>query len=106
MTTTKRTYLKDEVRRDQILTAAIDMALSTGYNSLTRDGIAKQAGVASGQVNHKFNTMTQLRRNVMRAAVSRELLPIIASGLAMGDVHAQKAPQWLQEKAVLSTIKK
>ena len=105
MTDQKRVYLKKDVRRDQILTAAIAMSLDVGFSKITRDGIAERAGVAMGQVNHIFNTMVQLRRAVMRAAVNRELLPIIAQGLALGDKHAQAASEPLKQKALASLIK-
>lgn len=106
MTEQLRTRLKPEVRREQILAAALRVAMDTGYNSLTRDGVAAAAGVATGQVNHIFNTMTQLRRAVMRAAVNREIKPIIAQGLAIGDSEAHKAPEWLQRAALDSLVKK
>ncbi|MGL4894253.1 MAG: TetR family transcriptional regulator [Shewanella sp.] len=100
----QRTRMKPEVRREQILAAAIVVANEQGYNALTRDGVAKAAGVATGQVNHIFNTMAQLRRAVMRAAVHRELLPIVAQGLAQGDKDAHAAPDWLKRKALDSLI--
>lgn len=106
MTEQLRTRLKPEVRREQILAAALHIASTTGFNSLTRDGVAEQAGVATGQVNHIFNTMNQLRRAVMRAAVHREIKPIIAQGLAAGDSEAHKAPEWLQRAALDSLVKK
>ncbi len=104
MTEKKRVYLKKEARRDQILAAAINMSLDVGFNSLTRDGVAERAGVAMGQINHIFSTMTKLRNAVMRSAISRELLPIIATGLALGDKNAHAAPEWLKQKAATSLI--
>ena len=95
-----RQRLKPEVRRDQILNAAIHVATVDGFDNMTRDKIALQADVATGLVNHAFNTMTQLRRAVMRAAVNRELLSIIACGLASGDSVAHDAPEWLKRKAI------
>lgn len=100
----QRTRMKPEARRDQILAAALTIATEQGYNALTRDGVANAAGVATGQVNHIFNTMAQLRRAVMRAAVHRELLPIVAQGLAQGDKDAHAAPDWLKRKALDSLI--
>jgi len=96
----QRTRMKPEVRREQILAAALTIANEQGYNALTRDGVAQVAGVATGQVNHIFNTMTQLRRAVMRAAVHRELRPIIAQGLAQGDKEAHGAPEWLKRESL------
>ncbi len=105
MTTEKREHRKKGARRDDLLAASIAIALETGFNSLTRDGIADRAGVSAGQVNHTFNTMVQLRRAVMRAAVSRELLPIVAQGVAMGDKVACNAPEELQQRALQSLVK-
>ena len=96
----QRTRMKPEARRDQILATALTIATEQGYNSLTRDGVANAAGVATGQVNHIFNTMTQLRRAVMRAAVHRELRPIIAQGLAQGDKEAHAAPEGLKRESL------
>lgn len=101
-----RTRLKPEVRRDQILTAAIEVAKRDGFANITRDAVATHAGVSNGQVNHMFNTMTQLRRAVMRAAVHREILPIVAAGLAGGDSEAHKAPEWLKRNALDTLLTK
>jgi AcrR family transcriptional regulator len=96
----KRERMNPSVRREQILASALDMATKHGYASLTRDALAAHAGVAKGQIHHTFNTMTQLRRAVMRAAVHRELRPIIAQGLAQGDKDAHAAPEWLKRESL------
>lgn len=103
----QRTRMKLEPRREQILAAAMQIATSTGYNSLTRDGVAHLAGVATGTVNHVFDTMRQLRSAVMCCAVTRakrhnspELRLIIAQGLAEGDSVAHGAPDWLKREAL------
>jgi hypothetical protein len=41
-----------------------------------------------------------MRRTIMRSAVLTENLSILAQGLAMGDVHAQKADESLKRKAL------
>lgn len=96
--------LKADVRRDQILAVALTMAERDGFNNLRRDAVAEEAGVATGQVNHMFETMDKLRRAVMKAAVNREILPIIAQGLANGDKVAHEAPVWLKQKALASLV--
>jgi AcrR family transcriptional regulator len=95
---------KPEVRREQILAAAIELAEKEGFNNLSRDGIAAYAGVAKGQIHHMFETMDKLRCAVMKAAVHREILPVIAQGLANGDKVAHEAPVWLKQKALASLV--
>ena len=92
--------MKPTVRREQILTAAMTIAERDGFNALTRDGIAEEAGVATGMVNHVFSTMDKLRKAVMRSAVHKELKPIIATGLSSGMLEAREAPEWLKREAL------
>jgi AcrR family transcriptional regulator len=89
-----------EVSREVIIGSALDFCLKNGYNNLSRDAIAAHAGVAKGKIHYVFNTMTQLRRAVMRAAVHRELRPIIAQGLAQGNKEAHAAPEWLKRESL------
>ena len=104
----KKEYLKKDVRRDQILTAAMDIALTEGYDKLTRDGVAIKANVAAGQVNRIFNTMPQLKRAVMRSTISQlainpsndRLLLILATGLSYRETPALNAPQELKQAAL------
>lgn len=87
-------------RREQILDGAIEQAKAIGFTRITRDGVAAHCGLSAGSINLHFSTMTQLRRDVMRAAVKREILPIIAQGLAAGDAHARRAPAELKQRAL------
>lgn len=86
--------------KELVLNTALQLAKVNGFQSLTRDGVATEAGIAMGQVNHAYGTMNQLKRAVMRAAVHREELSIIAFGVVTGDKEAHKAPKWLQDKAL------
>jgi len=104
----KKEYLKKDVRREQILSTAMDIAITEGYDKLTRDGVAIKAGVATGQVNRVFNTMPQLRRAVMRSTVSQlklnptneRLLLILAGGLSSKETPALNAPTELKRAAL------
>lgn len=95
-----KTRMKPEARREHILSVAIDICNKQGYNNLTRERIATQAGIATGLVNHAFTTMTKLRRAVMRAAIQREILPIVAQGIATGCSIAHDADNVLKHKAM------
>ena len=100
--------LKPEIRADQILSACIRIIKDHGWNALSRDIIADEAECAAGTVNHVFGTMHFLREEVMKRVVllvesgdhCDELLMVIASGLARGDVNAKKAPKLVKDLAI------
>ena len=87
------------LRREQILLVAIEMAREGGYGKITRDAIAEQAGVSMGLVTRYFETMPQLRRDLMRAAVRGEVLEVIAQGLTDGNPYAKKASAEVKARA-------
>lgn len=91
--------LAPEVRTEQLLDVALRLAESEGFHRLTRDEIARRAGVATGLVSTRLGTMDQLRRAVMRRAVTQRCVPVVAQGLAAGDKHAAKADQELKDLA-------
>lgn len=93
-------YLKKEIRKEQVLTAAMVVAERDGYNNMRRIDVAEQAGCANGTVNTHFTNMTQLRNAVMRRALKTENLFIVAQGVIGGNKHAIKAPPKLKEKAL------
>lgn len=99
-TATKR--LDPKVRKEEILVAAVEVAQLVGLDKLRRDAVAERAGVANGLVSRYFNTMLQLRHAVVRYAVQKQILSIIAQGLAAGEVEARKAPEDLKRKALAS----
>lgn len=99
-----KTRMKPEARRDQILSVALRIAVEQGYDNVTRERIAASAGISTGLVNHAFSTMTKLRRAVMRAAIQREILPIVAKGLSEGCSIAHGADNVLKYKAMTWVI--
>jgi AcrR family transcriptional regulator len=89
-------------REVQILAAAVTAAETYGYTRFTLQQVATIAGVDKSLPIHYFGTMVKLRRKVMRAAIKRECLAVIAQGLALRDPHAQKAPDELRQRALQS----
>jgi len=87
-------------RREEILQAAIRMAEHYGYRSVTRADIAGAAKCSEALVTHYFSTMTQMRRQIMRAAIKRSNFQIVGQGLAMADPVAQKAPEVIRRMAL------
>lgn len=73
----------DRIR--EILDAALYLAEKHGYQTVTRDAIAEEAGVSGAHVSGLFGTMAQIRRRVMRAAVQQKRYRVIAQGIAVHD---------------------
>lgn len=87
------------LRKDHILSTALAISEIKGYNKITRDDVAEAAGVSMGLITHYFETMNQLKRDIMRAAVKRGYVAIIAQGLTNKDRHALKASKELKTQA-------
>lgn len=92
--------MKPENRKDAILEAGLVAARKVGFLNLRQADIAQEAGCAHGLVTRYFATMTQMRRAIMRAAIQRKDLALIAQGLGCGDADARKAPDDLKKKAL------
>ena len=92
-------YKKAKERKAELLEAALKVARSKGFENMTRDAIAEEAGVSFGLVGRYLGTMNRLRQTVMRAAIRKEILEIIAYGLYAKDKQALKAPDELKARA-------
>ena len=91
--------LDPKLRKAQILDAALAVAGVQGTDRITFKDVAAVSNTSIGLVIHYFGTMTALRRAVMRAAVKREDVAIVARGLATRDPHAAKAGPELRAAA-------
>lgn len=100
----KNRRLSPEVRAEQLLEHAIEQAKTTGLARLTRDGIAQRAGVAPGLVSVRLGTMANLRRDIIRHAIKRAILPIVAEALMARDPQALKAPKELRQRAIVAAL--
>lgn len=100
----KQRRYKPSVRKDSAIAAALDLAEQSHYLKVTRDQIAAAVGVTGSAIQYHFKTMAQLRSELMRAAVKRERLIVIAQGLTTSDTQAVKAPIALQRRALLSIV--
>jgi AcrR family transcriptional regulator len=89
-------------RKASILEAAVTAAQKQTFSGLRLHHIATAADCSNALVVSHFGTMTKMRRAVMRAAIQREILPLIAQGVATGDPTATKANKVLKDKALAS----
>lgn len=90
--------------KEHILQTAYKMAQRDGFGSLTRDGVAAEAGVAMGTINHHWKVMSALREAVMQRAVEEENLELIGQGMALGDSVAKSAPLELRQAALITLL--
>lgn len=90
--------------KEHILEVAFTMAQRDGFGTLTRDGVAAEAGVAMGSVNHHWGKMSALREAVMQRAVEEENLELIGQGMALGDSVAKSAPLELRTRALTTLL--
>lgn len=97
-------YLKKDIRKEQIIKAALIVAERTNYLTMTRNEIADEAGCAPSLVNVHFKTMTQLRRAVMRHAAMGGHNKVLAQGLSNKDPHALKATREVKRLAGQSLL--
>lgn len=100
---TKKRISKDD-RKDHLLRTALTVAKEVGYTNVTRALLAKEANVSEGLVSHYFGTMTQLKRGIMRAAITTGVLEVLAQGLSVKDKDAEKAPDSLKQLAAATLV--
>lgn len=85
---------------DEILAVALKLAQQAGYKGVTRERVAAAAGISPALVSVRLGTMIEFRRKLMRFAIRRACLPVIAQGLAARDPHARRAPDELKQLAL------
>lgn len=102
MTALKKTRRRETptIRREEILNAAIELAVKIGYQNITRDGVALAANISSGLVTIYFSPIQELKNAVMKSAIEKEILSIIAQGMSLGDTQAQAITPELKQRVL------
>lgn len=93
---------KKAATRAAVLEAAISLASDHGLSAVTRAAVARASCRSLGTVNYAYLSMDGLRDEVMRQAITRGHVGIIAQGLAAGSEIARNAPPDLKEAAAAS----
>lgn len=94
--------LKPDARKENILAVALPLAAEYGYTKITRDQVAAAAGVSGPVLNYHFGSMVTFRWQLMRYAVQKECLPVVAQGVVAGDERTLEASPDLRRKALAS----
>lgn len=91
--------LEPKVRKEQLMKSAVILAHKKGFTNVTRKDIAEHAKVSEGLVSMHWGTMDQMRRSLVRHAITVQDLKIIGQGLAARHPAALKASDELKKKA-------
>jgi AcrR family transcriptional regulator len=97
------TKLQAKERQEQILTTALKLAVKNGYTKVTRDQIGEAAKIDASLLSYHFGTMTQFRRRLLKEAITRECLPVIAQALIQGKLP--NCSEELKARAALQLVK-
>jgi AcrR family transcriptional regulator len=94
--------MKPSARKTQLLDAAVQAAGKYGFHQFNRDHIAEFSGTSPTLITVYFKSVNKLKNAIMREALRREHLKIIAEGIVTGDPIAKKADRVLKKKALES----
>lgn len=95
---------KPEVRKAQVLAAALVLANADHYQRLSRNQIAEAVGISGPSIQYHFKTMAKLKRDIVRAAIRQEDLGVIAQALIAKDDRALAAPEELKRRAMEAAL--
>ena len=91
---------KVENRNRAVLDAGLALAERHGMGAVTRPRVSAESGLSLGTVSNSFGSMGALRDAVMAAAVEREIVVVVAQGLAERYPAAMAAPAGLKQRAL------
>lgn len=83
-----------------LITIALELATAKGYKAVTRADIAARAKLHPATVHKLFPTCDKLDAAVMQAARNRNVLPVIAQGLAHKHPVALRATEAQRQAAL------
>jgi AcrR family transcriptional regulator len=81
---TEKTAARKAAMKKRVLDAALLLVAADGFNTLTINAVAQQAGIATGAVYKHFASKAQLCAEVFRAATEKEVAVVRSSALREG----------------------
>lgn len=96
----RRARLDPEIRKQQILDAAINLSIQKGYRQLTRQSIANKICCAGALINHYYGNIDNLRDIVLQIAIEKEIMPILAENYGTRGKETSHLPTQLKEKVI------
>lgn len=89
-------------RKQSILDGAVKLAQRQHYATITRDQLASACDVAGALINHYFGTIEKLRDEIVKEAVRREVLRVVAQGIIAKHPATRRASLDLRRRALAS----
>jgi len=89
-----------DMRAEQLAKIALRLATESSYIQVTRDDVAKVAGVVPGVVNYSIGGAADLRNAIIIQAIRDENITVLAQALALRHPEAINAPRLLKARAV------
>ncbi len=96
--------MKRDERAEEILSAALKVSEEHGYDKVSRAQIAEAANCAESLISFYFSTMDDVRDTIMKEAILKRNLKIIAMGLISRNKHALSISNSLKHEALFSTL--
>ena len=96
----KRTRMEPAERRKLVLDAALDLAESGNYLTMTRNEVGEAAGISGSHIHHLFGSTGGLRNAVLAEAIERDRLAVVAQGIIAKDPIATTAAIGLRKRAL------
>lgn len=94
----KYTAEQQEQNKTAMIDAALKMAEKIGFASLTRVKVAEACRVSPGLVSQRFGTLDAMRRDILRAAMKKESLSVLAYAVATKHPICKKFDPALRKK--------
>ena len=66
-------YLPKEEKRKAILDATLSLVVCGGFASITARKVAQKMGAATGTIHHHFSSLSELKSEVLRYAISASI---------------------------------
>lgn len=96
----KGARMNPSARKQQILNTAVDIAIEFGLRQLTRRAVANRMQCASALINHYFDGIENLRAAVLKTAIEKEVIPILAENFVAWGRETSELPQHLKDKVI------
>ena len=96
----RKTRESTEKKRHIIVSEGLEFTIKHGYDNLTREAFCEHIGIAAGSINYHFGDMAGFRRAIMRKAIAKRIVEVVADGISAKCEVARKAPESLKKLAI------